>query len=1044
MGFDFNSFLQEKEKEPQAPTPTPDFDFNKLMSEPSKAASDPRNPLSPKPKQYGPPLPSDSGPKLVGEGKSALDRAIGQFMTRAGETAAGIVSLPGAIAMAGIGGLSGDPTTKALASAHQEGFKEAGKNILDIMSEDPAKARKATGSFLGAEWGKAAESMSLEPLGENPGGALFDLVTNAPQIAMPLAAGALGAGSKLSPLIRKIPKVGNPIVNATNRGVMKVVPKWMWPEEMTAADIARQGDVFYRTVTDTGPAVQKSREIEQYMQNVQDRVAIPTPATHFLAPKLRMSDREMRNFNKSLVNMGHLPPGAIGPQMAGGGIPFTYRGRNLHLSVDAQGFVTYGHADDFAKLPPDIQLKIQNVRQVIDTNHQMMASRGIISAKDQAENGVSYIHRMYNVFTNPDEWQQRVLHDPAMAGVRQRALQWIYKNTESALNPGNRPSPTEVHATFMHILQNSQEIQLNPDKLFAITQFGPDLKALKKRVSIPKPIEDLLGPVGVKGAEFATPASVGQTIDMQIRILANDAMMERLLGVAALDGRPLVVARPGGRTKAMPFADGRVLEDNRLFGRFANAWVHPDIEDAVRTMTGNTISGTIRDYISAWKAGKVTWNVPTHINNIISDLVFSVLAGHSPTNPMNIPNFVQASRDMANFYANPAAITQLPHLAEAVKAGAVVPGFASREIANLYAQIGSRMAAGPVDAIVRTMIDSKAARVFAKAYDFEDQFYRYAAFINLRKKGMTPEAAAVEIANSFPNYETSSKLGAFLRGQDTLQIGKKTQIPGAVGSLIGGPFVSFPLEAARIMANAAAKHPVRLMAASSIPMSLTVMGAAANGMTLADYHSFLKELPPHEQGKMWIPVPHNGKTYWLDMSPGFWPAQWMNHSETLSDLAGVSMPQGPFNDLVIGGLPLAMLELLKNQDTRTGQQIWDPDKGDSWADWLARMIERISPAPSMVLKAGRGVKAAVQGTTINKYDEEPPTVGSALGQAVSPFRIRTPEELENVSNIVQRGHDAELRKNLRRINRDPRLTDEQKDTRRERIQERRERVRENR
>ena len=1029
MAEDFSRLLAPGEPALPAGAPSTSEDFSRLLTPASSGAVSPTPATEMTLTKFVTPKPAE---------KSPLDRAIGQAAARLGERAKGLVSMPGAAATALTGLLSPDPVVQELSKQHRQAFGEAAGGALDILSDDPEKARTATGTLLfGPEWGKAAGSQSLSPLLENPGAAAVDLLLGAPQIGIPAAGAALSVSSKLAPVVRRLPG-GATVARSLEVATSKVIPRWMYPDEMKLSDVRRQGEVFHKTVTKTGPSVGAAAEIEQFADLVQ--TGIPTPATHYLAPKLELSKRELVGFRKALVNMGHQQPGVTAlPMTVPGGPAFTYRGRNLHLTVDDQGFITYGHAEDLRALPPDIQTKIGNIRQVIDTNHALLVNRGILSPEDATKHSLDYIHRTYNVFTDP-QWAQKVLNEPAYQGVRDRARAYLAKHLNSTLHPGAKASPTEIEAMIYQIVNNTEEVKLNADKLFNLPKFGPDMKAMRKRVSIPPPIEALLGPTGLKGAEFGTAEAVGQTIDMQIRILANDAMMERMTGINAFDGRKLVIPKVSGG--GPPYADFVPLENTPHFGRFAGSWVHPDVEDSVRTMVGNSMTGIFRDYISAWKAGKVTWNVPTHINNIISDNMFSILVGHSPSNPKNWPNFTEAAKDMFRFYNDPSEVARLPLLNEAILDGAVVPGFASREIANIYGHL-STSATGPVDATVRFMTHSPPARFFAAMYDAEDQYYRYAAYIGLRKRGLSRDQTTLEIANTFPNYETSSKLGAFLRGQDTLKVGK-SRIPSSIGGLTGGPFVSFPLEATRILAHAASHHPFRLLTASSVPLGMTVLGAGMNGMTLADYHSFLKELPEYERGKAWVPIPYGekGNTYWLDVSPGFWPAQWMNSSETLSDLVGRTMPQGPFNDLVVGGVPLALFEVYKNIDTRTGKMVWDPDRGDDWADLMIRMVSKLAPVPAMLEKSVRNTRAALQGTTTTRYEAEPPSVATGLGQAVSPFRVRTSEELEAAGEGTRRGKLSELRRTKRGIGRDPRLTDEEKETKRERIQQRREDIRE--
>ena len=145
-----------------------------------------------------------------------------------------------------------------------------------------------------------------------------------------------------------------------------------------------------------------------------------------------------------------------------------------------------------------------------------------------------------------------------------------------------------------------------------------------------------------------------------------------------------------------------------------------------------------------------------------------------------------------------------------------------------------------------------------------------------------------------------------------------------------------------------------------------------------------------------------------------------------------------------GGMILSLYGAYKNIDTRTGQPLWNPDKGDDYIDWLAALVERLTPIPPSFVKTIRNVRASVQETSIDRYEETVPTLPGAVGQAVSPFRVKTPEALESAGLASRRGQAGEMIRRKRGISRDPRLTDKQKGGRRERIDKRIEDLRERR
>lgn len=829
---------------------------------------------------------------------------------------------------------------------------------------------------------------NLDPIFQDPGKAITDTLLNVPVTAMPAATLAGRAASALRGPISKIPGGGKAIGAADWLG-RKIIPKYEWSEGQHLSDLTRQGQEFMGDITTRG-----------YVEDTRQLLADNPLATKHLFPEFKKNR--------------------------------------------ATGFRSYAAAPEFAALPPDQQNVILKFRDMVDTNHQLLYDRDIISKKEFTAGAYSYYHKMYKAHYSPVEWRENI-----PTSVTDNARNWLMQNLKNPENPALGLSADQADATIDSILTIQRKIDTKAEGV--VRTYGSTslpVAALIKRTQIPPEIRALLRPLGAEEA----PILVGNTVNLQLKMLANDAAFERMTGLVANDGRPLLIPRGPKTGLATATAHGpyEVLGEDAAFGKYKGALVHPDIVDAIGSMKGSDyIRGALGDYIRLWKMGKVSWNVPTHINNILGDAYFAHLLGNSPFNPMNFKYYQQAgseffrfntTADVANQMWPAIGPRQLPLLKEAIDDGVVIPGLVNSELSRIYSQVQSRKPEGVWREFFHTLMENQTSLNMAKAYEAEDQVHRYATYLKLRATGWTRDAARLEVNNGFPNYETMSPLGEWMRGKQNLG-----PIPAGVGPYMASPFSSFQLELMRITMNAARNHPNRLFFANMMPLLMTQAGMAYHGQTMEDYHNQIGKLPGYMRGKLHVAIPQPGEDnpYYLDLSNPWPGASWLEHQGGIGSSLIGNVPKGPLVDLFFNGLlPWAPLEILENRSRLTNQPLYDPEKGDTWGDAISQFTTRISPLPSSLIEFGQRSNRLFHGGRYRKYQEggEEHSYLGELMRSLSPVKGYQAEELGTIGDKSQRGDWADLRGKRKGVLKDPRLGPDERQQRLDYINQERERL----
>jgi hypothetical protein len=258
-------------------------------------------------------------------------------------------------------------------------------------------------------------------------------------------------------------------------------------------------------------------------------------------------------------------------------------------------------------------------------------------------------------------------------------------------------------------------------------------------------------------------------------------------------------------------------------------------EDGMFAQTQQAV-GLFEALVSIHKTAKTGYSVPTHIQNIVSNIAMLAQRGYNFTSPSNAKVGVKSAQVVARIGEHLKAKKALgPYsLAKAIKEGPVkginlgkykMPNGkvldlndevlnpqvmalieeSSFEMAEGHARMEKMLQnIGSQKGLTRGLLKgyqkvenlaNKKFGIFEKmshAYLAEDMVPKLSYYLDLRSKGLTAEAAVIEVGRALPMYAT---VGSAVRGARKVAL----------------PWASFPTEALRITKNNLMDHPLRMM-----------------------------------------------------------------------------------------------------------------------------------------------------------------------------------------------------------------------------------------
>lgn len=366
-----------------------------------------------------------------------------------------------------------------------------------------------------------------------------------------------------------------------------------------------------------------------------------------------------------------------------------------------------------------------------------------------------YVARTYMVnLLPPGEWAKIV--PKRHPEVFRRAVEYLVKDLSAGGN--KHVLPEQVSAELETLLKA-------PNVVEALKSSGlKEARAFKKLLSrdptIPKEIRDVMGEVTAGSVRIAA------TLGSQEAIIAK---LELFQSIAADQNLSSIGRRADLHPEPVP-------EIPRLYGKLAGRYVKPEIYDELINLPGSIRNMyTFANQVANWVKGNQLMRIGPWWTSLMGNIQGGVYSGGLSFLRLYRyqKDFRASLRALRDYHNDPTGKTGDGWLVkEAKKVGADWSGRGEVEIASHSRKFINEMLktldAEPQGAFGLVTMTKKIAEkyqdvqgMFGNFLDTQDQTFRIAAYISLRRKflaqKMSPEDAAINaasrIANSFPNPE---------------------------------------------------------------------------------------------------------------------------------------------------------------------------------------------------------------------------------------------------------------------------------------------------
>ncbi len=493
---------------------------------------------------------------------------------------------------------------------------------------------------------------------------------------------------------------------------------------------------------------------------------------------------------------------------------------------------------------------------------------------------------------------------------------------------------------------------------------------------------------------------LGNVMDLQLSLATNHKLLDEMTNMAARDGRPIMFSHPptaqtspfsttAPRPSHIPADYVQVGEHADLLGAYRGSYVHPDVADVLPTLQRTPeVANWLTKYTMMWKKAKTLYSPNTHINNIFGNVLFAHLAGNNPFNPLNVPYYRQATREISDFTKNGnISIT----LREAMEDGAVRPGFANIEL---------RMA--------EDRIANPKRNIASELYEGEDLMARYATYLKNRQ-AMPRREAGIETNKYFPGYSSTSEAGRKIRS-----------------SAWGGVFTSFPMESARIYATAGREQPWRVAGAGAMLQSLVISNLTSMDMTLEDWYEMKRRMPSHMRHRTLIPFEGDNGIEIVDWTNFIPLAEVLHQGDNLAS-------SGAGRSLLFGGPAWNAFKLVQNHDWFSGQPVIDTDKGEGMPERILETGKGLLPVPNFPFSLKQRYESSKEELPPRR-GAEPESMDKAIWYSLFPsMDTRSEEELRLQGALQEKAEINDLKKGHRSLWGNPTLPQATKERRSENI-----------
>ena len=402
----------------------------------------------------------------------------------------------------------------------------------------------------------------------------------------------------------------------------------------------------------------------------------------------------------------------------------------------------------------------------------------------------------------------------------------------------------------------------------------------------------------------------------------------------------------------------------KRFGALAGRYVAPEVWASLEHYgkDNSDVSRFVRTLMAAWKEGKTALNPVAHVNNCVGNLCMAHFAGVNLWDARAYFNAIKGIRNQDADYK------------EAQSAGLFSGSFSQAEILEMIpieqvqkAMTGMRPTYEKLADVFMNVLSYGTRDSMRKAYEFEDQLFKFVIYQNARRKGLSAEQA-VDYANQYIFTYDDLPSGA-RKLRDTVL-----------------PFFSWTYKAIPILLRTAMLYPHRYLAPAAVAFAVNkasyIMLAMAASGDSDDWEKVLRKAEELEEAER-AALPDYAQGSSIYFTPKW--IRLMNNDDGTANYLDVSrfVPAGDLMDLnnQMGGIPWLQplmpgsphiglfLALFANKDSFTGREIVERTDSDSEAfrKRLTYVYKSIAPAIAPggyhVDRLGNAI-AAETGTTI--------------------------------------------------------------------------------
>ncbi|MGW8177357.1 MAG: hypothetical protein ACWGQW_00950 [bacterium] len=421
---------------------------------------------------------------------------------------------------------------------------------------------------------------------------------------------------------------------------------------------------------------------------------------------------------------------------------------------------------------------------------------------------------------------------------------------------------------------------------------------------------------------------------------------------------------------------------------FKGLWVSKDADQAIKDYeyVPTWFSRGINKYfMTPWKMAKVVLRGPAHFRNMISNPILNDLGGMSLFQRSTYYDYYQAAKEIR---------AQSKGLKEFSELTGYSTTFAEVETAPLLrAMTKSADLLEATNSYLKHTLASYergflyVAEKMNKAYQMEEVWAKYAKYLNNIRKGMPKKRAAEDAVRWTFNY------------------GQVTPLTKSIRQTVM-PFATWTVKVLPLLAESAAKNPLRVAKWALLPAFATQLSLRNLGLSNQEWDRMRDNMPHYLSKGLVGLVPTRDSQGRLQMINYTWFLPGVGDLAQL--YAGLGSGQEVAQTLIQNPL-ITILGDLAHNETRTGVPIWyewePPDlKAQKFLSYLYMQL-----APGMI-----SIDMAKLKRTIDAFEGAPTTGQFAAGQFGVPIIPLEPERLEMQKMRKLQRVMGEIRGSMRR------------------------------